>query len=48
MRELLDENRHLVVALRDALLDRDELVAEEIMDVLLESEQRAALERPNS
>ena len=48
VRMLLDENRHLVVALRDALLDRDELVAEEITDVLLESEQRAALERPNA
>jgi cell division protease FtsH len=48
VRRLLDENRHLVAALRDALLARDELVGEEITDVLLESEQRAALERPNS
>jgi cell division protease FtsH len=46
VRKLLDEHRHLVAALRDALLDRDELVGEEIMDVLLEAEQRAELERP--
>jgi ATP-dependent Zn protease len=31
---LLDENRHLVEALRDALLDRDELIGVEITDVL--------------
>ncbi len=48
VRKLLDENRHLVAALRDALLEREELVGEEITDVLLESEQRAALERPNA
>jgi ATP-dependent Zn protease len=45
VRKLLDENRHLVVALRDALLERDELVGDEIMDVLRESAQREALER---
>jgi ATP-dependent Zn protease len=45
VRSLLDEHRYLVVALRDALLERDELVGEEITDVLLEAEQRAALER---
>ena len=45
VRKLLDENRHLVVALRDALLERDELVGDEIMDVLRESAQRDALER---
>lgn len=33
-RALLDRNRHLVEALRDALLDRDELVGEEITAVL--------------
>ncbi|MEO6714555.1 MAG: AAA family ATPase [Mycobacteriales bacterium] len=31
---LLGENRHLVEALRDALLDRDELIGAEITDVL--------------
>jgi ATP-dependent Zn protease len=33
-RALLDDNRHLVEALRDALLDRDELIGHEITDVL--------------
>jgi cell division protease FtsH len=33
-RELLGEHRHLVVALRDALLERRELVGSEITDVL--------------
>jgi cell division protease FtsH len=32
--ELLNDNRHLVEALRDALLDRDELIGTEITDVL--------------
>jgi ATP-dependent Zn protease len=32
--ELLDENRDVVMALRDALIDRDELVAEEITTVI--------------
>lgn len=34
VRALLDHNRHLVVALRDALVDTEELVGEEIIDVL--------------
>jgi ATP-dependent Zn protease len=34
VRALLDEHRHLVVALRDALLDREELVGDEILAVL--------------
>ena len=34
VRLLLDANRHLVDALRDALLDRNELVGDEILDVL--------------
>jgi len=34
-RALLDENRHLVEALRDALLDRHELIGREITDILL-------------
>ncbi len=33
-RQLLSENRHLVEALRDALLEREELVGREITDVL--------------
>jgi ATP-dependent Zn protease len=33
-RALLDQNRHLVEALRDALLEREELVGHEITDVL--------------
>jgi len=32
--EMLERNRHFVEALRDALLDREELVSEEILDVL--------------
>ena len=31
---LLNKNRRLVIALRDALLDRDELIGEQIIDVL--------------
>jgi ATP-dependent Zn protease len=31
---LLIENRHIVEALRDALLERDELIGEEILDVI--------------
>jgi ATP-dependent Zn protease len=38
---LLVENRHLVEALRDALLDRDELVGQEIVDVISHAELRA-------
>jgi ATP-dependent Zn protease len=34
VRQLLDAHRHLVAALRDALLERDELVGDEILDVL--------------
>jgi ATP-dependent Zn protease len=37
-RRLLETNRHLVEALRDALLERDELVGEEILDVLRDAE----------
>ena len=38
-RALLDENRHLVEALRDALLDRHELIGREITDVLTEASE---------
>ena len=39
-RLLLDENRHLVVALRDELLEREELIGDEITDVLREAAAR--------
>ncbi|MDQ1375147.1 MAG: cell division protease FtsH [Actinomycetota bacterium] len=38
---LLEQNRHIVEALRDALLDRDELIAEEIMDVIHDAERES-------
>jgi ATP-dependent Zn protease len=34
VRALLDEHRDLVIALRDALLEHDELVGDEILEVL--------------
>ena len=34
VRNLLDTNRHLVVALRDELLETEELVGDEIIEVL--------------
>jgi hypothetical protein len=40
---LLDDHRHLVVALRDELLSKEELVGEEIVDVLREAEARHQL-----
>jgi cell division protease FtsH len=44
VRALLDAHRHLVVALRDQLLLRDELIGDEILDVLQEAEaEHAAL-----
>ena len=42
VRSLLDDHRHLVEALRDALLDRHELIGHEITDVLLEARDRHA------
>jgi cell division protease FtsH len=39
---LLDDNRHLVVALRDALLERHELIGTEITDVLEQAQQAHA------
>ena len=42
---MLDDNRHLVVALRDELLEREELVGDEIIDVLHEAENRRHLDR---
>ena len=43
---VLDANRHLVIALRDELLERDELVGDEIVDVLVEAEKRKRLDAP--
>jgi len=44
---LLERNRHLVEALRDALLERHELIGHEIIDVLREAERVAALAEPS-
>jgi ATP-dependent Zn protease len=41
---MLDDHRHLVVALRDELLERSELVGDEIVDVLREAEARKRLD----
>jgi hypothetical protein len=38
---LLGDNRHLIEGLRDALLDRDELIGQEILDVIRRSELQA-------
>jgi ATP-dependent Zn protease len=48
VRTMLEENRHLVEGLRDALLDRDELVAQEIVEVIRASEERTFDLRPTS
>jgi ATP-dependent Zn protease len=42
VRRVLDRHRHLVVALRDQLLLRDELVGDEILEVLRSAEERHA------
>src|SRR5918997_4603134 len=41
-RRLLETNRHLVEALRDALLEREEPVGDEILDVLRDAEDAAS------
>lgn len=41
VRRILDAHRHLVAALRDALLEHDELVGDEILEVLREAEAEA-------
>lgn len=41
---LLDDHRHLVIALRDELLARSELVGDEIVDVLRQAESRKRLD----
>jgi cell division protease FtsH len=40
VRRMLDGNRHLVEALRDALLERHELIGHEITDVLIDADAR--------
>jgi cell division protease FtsH len=42
VRTLLADNRHLVEALRDALIDRNELIGPEILEVLRSAEARPA------
>ncbi len=37
---MLEDYRHIVEALRDALLERDELIGEEIVETIREAEQR--------
>jgi cell division protease FtsH len=41
---MLDDHRHLVIALRDELLEKSELVGDEIVDVLREAEARKRLD----
>lgn len=52
VRRLLETHRHLVEALRDALLDRHELIGHEITDVLAEADRRhrdgAGVARPEA
>ncbi|HLK45547.1 MAG TPA: hypothetical protein VKT18_06140, partial [Acidimicrobiales bacterium] len=43
VRDLLERHRTVVEALRDALLERDELVADEIAEVILESRAAAPI-----
>jgi ATP-dependent Zn protease len=44
VKALLEENTHLVEALRDALLDREELIGREITDILVDA-QRASTDQ---
>jgi cell division protease FtsH len=46
VRELLAGKRHLVEALRDALLERHELIGHEITDVLRQAEREHELDDP--
>jgi cell division protease FtsH len=48
VKTLLNANQHLVIALRDALLDRDELVGEQIIDVLEGVGGKKPLPRPRT
>jgi arginine deiminase len=42
---MLEEHRHIVEALRDALLDRDELIGDEILETIRQAEDRAVIIR---
>jgi ATP-dependent Zn protease len=46
VRRLLDTHRNLIVALRDALLDRSELVGDEIIEVVREAQARHSATTP--
>jgi ATP-dependent Zn protease len=46
IKALLDKNQHLVIALRDALLDRDELIGEQITQVLEQADGTPATRAP--
>jgi ATP-dependent Zn protease len=48
VRALLAENRHLVAALRDALMERHELVGHQITDVLEAADAAAGIVRPSA
>ena len=45
---MLGKHRHIVEALRDALLDREELIAEEILDVIHAAERVARGQRSST
>jgi hypothetical protein len=47
VRDLLDEHRAIVETLRDALLERDELVADEIEEVILASGATSGASAPS-
>jgi ATP-dependent Zn protease len=46
--KLLDDHRHLVIALRDELVSKEELIGDEIVDVLREAEARERLSHTDS
>jgi cell division protease FtsH len=46
VRDMLEDNRHVIEALRDALLERDELVGGEILDVIAGAQTPAPHPRP--
>jgi cell division protease FtsH len=48
VRRLLDDNRHLVMALRDELLAKEELIGDEIVEVLREAEAKHRLARADA
>ena len=48
VRRLIDDNRHLVIALRDELLAREELIGDEIVEVLREAEAKRRLTKSDA